>query len=109
MTDRKLEEKATKYAVKVCKTSENVKFFGKIIKRTYIEAVKENCKNCKTSIVWHNIKKNPEDLPNDSHTVLDENGELFYYFRGQFYYLSDSLFNHKPSAWCEVPEYTEKL
>lgn len=55
---------------------------------------------------WHKVADG--DLPKDSRTVLDERGNRFYYFRGHFYYESESIFDWQPIAWCEIPKYTEK-
>lgn len=54
---------------------------------------------------WHKVADG--DLPDDNRTVLDEAGDRFYYFRGHFYYESDSRFDCQPIAWCELPQYTE--
>jgi len=58
---------------------------------------------------WHDLRENPNDLPKESETVQDENGERFYYFRGHFYYFNDSISDHKPIAWCEIPEFEEVI
>lgn len=52
---------------------------------------------------WHKVADG--DLPDDNRTVLDEEGDRFYYFRGHFYYENDSRFDCQPIAWCEVPQY----
>lgn len=52
---------------------------------------------------WHKVADG--DLPDDNRTVLDEAGDRFYYFRGHFYYESDSRYDCQPIAWCEIPQY----
>ena len=58
-------------------------------------------------IQWHDLRKDPNELPKDSHTVQDEDGERFFYFRGKFYYENDNFYNCKPSLWCEIPQFEE--
>lgn len=62
-------------------------------------------KDTNVSTKWHKVADG--DLPEESRTVLDEAGDRFYYFRGHFYYDSDSRFDCSPIAWCEIPKYTE--
>ena len=69
-------------------------------KKAYIAGAKEN------GVVWHKVTDG--DLPKESRTVLDEAGDRFYYFRGHFYYESDSRFDCQPIAWCEIPTYEEE-
>ena len=59
-------------------------------------------------VIWHDLRKEPGDLSKESEMVQDENGELFYYFRGHFYYFNDSISDHKPIAWCEIPKFEEE-
>ena len=70
-------------------------------KHSCVTDTKEN------GVVWHDLRKNPNDLPKESYTVLDEAGDRFYYFRGRFHYESDSRFDCKPVAWCEIPRFEE--
>lgn len=61
---------------------------------------------------WHNLRKDPNDLPLVHSTVLDENGDKVEYIEyGKWqayseyyerYYEVDS-----PIAWCEIPKFEE--
>ena len=114
MTDEELKEKAEKYFDNIGKecgydkefeeTGKRHYWIGLDIKKAYIAGAKEN----DNEVIWHNLQKNPEDLPSDNRTVLDEAGDRFYYFRGHFYYESDSRFDCQPIAWCEIPTYEDK-
>lgn len=55
---------------------------------------------------WHDLEKNPNDLPSDNRTVLDENGNKVYYDYDIKYWRYDDEDLHittPPIAWCELP------
>lgn len=109
MIKEELEQKAEDYANKWLWFVKDLEMERKTdpkpeyirIEEAYVAGATEN------GIQWHDLRKDPNDLPKDSHTVQDEDGERFYYFRGQFYYESDRFYNQKPIAWCEIPQFKE--
>lgn len=77
----------------------------------YIAGAKEN------GVVWHDLRKNPEDLPEERHDVLCFviHNEHRYYLQG---YYNDGSWRCTPLgtylndddvvAWCELPKFTEE-
>ena len=62
---------------------------------------------------WHNLQKNPKDLPEPHSTVLDENGNKITYRGGDVWtvyseYYEKDIDAEPPKAWCEVPTFTDK-
>ena len=104
MINEELENKANQYVVKSCKTPENVSLFGEILKRTYLTAVEENCK---TDIVWHDLRKNPKDLPKDKEFKITDKGDIGFYdsLCEKWYYWNSNEMIFPPIAWCEIPEF----
>lgn len=95
----------------------------KIYKDGYIAGAKEN------GVVWHDLRKNPNDLPKEFkiikkafgiypeekyiHTVLNQDGEHVHYIYGDWYYIyNEDIVGDSPRAnviaWCEIPKYTEE-
>ena len=61
---------------------------------------------------WHNLQKNPKDLPEPHSTVLDENGDKITYRGGGVWtvyseYYEKGIDSEPPIAWCEVPKFEE--
>ena len=61
---------------------------------------------------WHNLQKNPKDLPEPHTTVLDENSnkvEYIGYAKWQVYseYYERYSEVDPPIAWCEIPKFEE--
>lgn len=58
---------------------------------------------------WHDLRKDPNDLPNDDRVVSEQKGENVRYvkFRNKWFYL-DRTAEANVIAWCETPKYTEK-
>ena len=61
---------------------------------------------------WHNLQKNPKDLPEPHSTVLDENGDKIIYRGGDMWtvyseYYEKGIDAEPPKAWCEVPTFEE--
>lgn len=59
---------------------------------------------------WHDLKKDPSDLPEPYATVLDEDGNKITYQGGSewtFYsdYYEMDIEAIKPVAWCEIPTF----
>ena len=61
---------------------------------------------------WHNLRNNPNDLPEPHTTVLDENSnkvEYIGYGKWQAYseYYERYYEVDPPIAWCEIPKFEE--
>ena len=61
---------------------------------------------------WHNLQKNPKDLPEPHSTVLDEIGDKITYRGGDMWtvyseYYEKDIDAEPPKAWCEVPIFKE--
>ena len=61
---------------------------------------------------WHNLQKNPKDLPEPHSTVLDENGDKITYCGGDMWtvyseYYEKGIDAEPPKAWCKVPTFEE--
>ena len=61
---------------------------------------------------WHDLRKNPKDLPEPHSTVLDENGDKITYRGGDTWtvyseYYEKGIDAEPPKAWCEVPKFEE--
>lgn len=59
---------------------------------------------------WHNLQKNPKDLPEPYSTVLDENGDKVEYIEyGKWQAYSEYYERYyevdPPIAWCEIPKF----
>ena len=62
--------------------------------------------------MWHDLRKNPNDLPLVHSTILDENGdkvEYIGYGEWQAYseYYERYIKVDPPIAWCEIPTFEE--
>ena len=61
---------------------------------------------------WHDLQKNPKDLPEPHSTVLDECGDKITYRGGDMWtvyseYYEKGIDAEPPKAWCEVPTFEE--
>ena len=61
---------------------------------------------------WHDLRKNPKDLPEPHTTVLDENGDKIVYIgygKWEVYseYYERYIEVDPLKAWCEVPTFKE--
>lgn len=61
---------------------------------------------------WHNLRKDPNDLPLVHSTVLDENGDKVEYIEyGKWQAYSEYYERYyevdPPIAWCEIPKFEE--
>ena len=61
---------------------------------------------------WHDLRKNPKDLPEPHSTVLDENVDKIEYIgydKWEVYseYYERYIEVDPPIAWCEVPTFKE--
>lgn len=60
---------------------------------------------------WHDLREDPNDLPSDYRTVLDENGSKVYYDYNIKYWRYDDEDLHittPPTAWCEIPTFEKE-
>ena len=58
---------------------------------------------------WHDLRKNPKDLPSISSMVLDEHGSKVEYFGRDIWWRGypDYTEIDPPIAWCEIPKFVE--
>ena len=73
---------------------------------------KENAELKGKAVKWHDLRKDPNDLPKYNSTVLDENGNKIEYIGyGKWEVYSDYYERYieidPPIAWCEVPTFEE--
>lgn len=79
----------------------------KIYKDVYIAGAKEN------GVIWHDLRKNPNDLPESSifNEVLNENGmKVFYDDINKTWCMFFNNYIVKaitPKLWCEIPKFKE--
>lgn len=68
-------------------------------------------------VVWHDLRKNPEDLPEERHDVLCFviHNEHRYYLQGYYNYgswrctpLGTCLNDEDVKAWCEITPFEGK-
>lgn len=59
---------------------------------------------------WHDLRKNPDDLPTDKHFKITSDGDIALYdwFLEKWYDLRSDELTYHPFAWCEIPKYTEE-
>ncbi len=106
-----LEEKATNYCNEMmCTICSNIRcgYKGKCAewetrKTAYLAGVKEN------GIKWHDLQKDPSDLPNDSRVVSDQEGNNVKYVA----HLDKWFYRHitckaNVIAWCEKPTFDKE-
>ena len=110
-----LEEKAEKYARKTKKVDwEGFDVDKEARKEGYIAGATEN------GIIWHDLRKNPDDLPDSNRTVFAVarvGGNRQYPYLAQYWKGSKvewcCWMNNmqrelvEPDAWCEIPEFEE--
>ena len=77
-------------------------FLPSDLKRAYLEGAKEN------GIVWHDLRKDPNDLPIRGHTVLvygNNKCEFGDYRNDDNWYTYPNDISHEVIAWCEIPQF----
>ena len=104
MTDEEMAEEfaSNGYALGCTKSS------FEIAKKSFLAGLKVG-----RETKWHDLKKDPSDLPEPYTTVLDEDGNKITYQGGSewtFYsdYYEMDIEAIKPVAWCEIPKFEEK-
>ena len=101
-----LKQKAKKW-VKDNTRIEYSASFGEIkvepsAEKGYIAGATEN------GIQWHNLRKDPNDLPKDCYDVLDEAGyKVFYHHKEGVWKNASGSKIVKVIAWCEIPQFKE--
>lgn len=64
----------------------------------------------KNNIIWHDLRKDPEDVPEDDREVLNEIGiEVRYIGDCWVYVYIEETMNADVIAWCEIPEFNEEI
>lgn len=71
--------------------------------------------NKKCSIIWHDLRKNPNDLPkknemisaNISHCVMTQKNKFACYNFDDKKWYSNGLIINPPIAWCEIPKFED--
>lgn len=59
-------------------------------------------------IQWHDLRKDPNDLPKDCYDVLDEAGyKVFYHHKEGVWKNASGSKIVKVIAWCEIPQFKE--
>ena len=56
---------------------------------------------------WHDLRKNPDDLPTDKHFKITSDGDIALYdlFLGKRYDLRSDELTYQLAAWCEIPTF----
>lgn len=61
------------------------------------------------AIKWHDLRKDPDDLPTDKHFKITSDGDIALYdcFWEKWYDLRSDELSYQPAAWCEIPKFEE--
>ena len=101
MTDKELAEEYTKASVNEYKDSlvdiDDIDILKEAIAEAYIAGLKTGRKE-----KWHNLRKNPKDLPNGYRAVLNQDGKTTIYDPNRGFLGLDGA---EVIAWCEIPKY----
>ena len=86
---------------------ERLEMFDENVEEAYLAGLKAARKE-----MWHDLRKNPNDLPLVHSTILDENGdkvEYIGYGEWQAYseYYEKYIKVDTPIVWCEIPTFEE--
>lgn len=93
-----LEEKADKYASGMYFPTDAERI---AVVEAYIAGAKES------NVVWHDLRKDPKDLPQKTSMVLSQSGDKVKYhiYGGKGHWLSQEAadLSKYVIAWCEIP------
>ena len=101
-----LKQKAHEYWIKG--TSFALEDFPIVIQQAYIAGATEN------GIQWHNLRKDPNDLPKNRRNVWITYINAYYQkvttkasFRHKFWVIDGHKTECEVIAWCEIPQFEE--
>lgn len=109
MTEKEIEEKACEFArnyPELSNYNSATSGFKNGFREGYQQGIKEN------GVVWHDLRKDPNDLPQETSMVLSQSGDKVKYhiYGGKGHWLSqeaDDLSKYV-IAWCEIPRFEEQ-
>ena len=112
-----LEQKALDYANSLTMPRDNANYIYRNIKNAYIAGSIEN------GIQWHNLRKDPNDLPPQSSLYWDVSERVLgsykiaknqyitnilrYCYAENCWKLAEGTLNENIIAWCEIPQFKE--
>lgn len=98
-----LEERAEEYIEKNCKMWEEGELtVDEIVRLTYKDCAKEN------GIQWHDLRKNPNDLPSEAGGwVCNQDGLPCYFDWGTEQWLDCEGTQIRTTEWCNMPHKKE--
>lgn len=101
---KELEKKAKEYIKSIDYSGKYDSAWNTDITQAYITGAKEN------SVVWHDLRKNPNDLPSSDRWVLIQEGTRAYYDAASNSWCDDSndILLFLIIAWCEIPTFEEQ-
>ena len=98
MTDKELAEKYEEKAECIEVNDDGKRIYDSIdIQQAYIAGLKTGRKE-----KWHDLRKNPQDLPNGYRAVLNQEGKTAIYDPSRGFLGLDGA---GVIAWCEIPKY----
>ena len=98
MTDKELAEKYEEKIDYIEVNDDGKRIYDSIdIQQAYIAGLKAGRKE-----KWHNLRKNPKDLPNGYRAVLNQEGKTTIYDPSRGFLGIDGV---EVIAWCEIPKY----
>ena len=115
MTEAELKQKAEVYVRETLMLNEELDPTFKAMADAYIAGYGE-AKDINVRTKWHDLRKNPKDLP--VRKCLDEEGNIVSLFHnswdgGDIWYVYDfhekewQQMGEAPVAWCEIPRFEE--
>ena len=98
MTDKELAEEYEEKIDYIEVNDDGKRIYDSIdIQQAYIAGLKKGRKE-----KWHNLRKNPKDLPNGYRAVLNQEGKTTIYDPSRGFLGLDGI---EVIAWCEIPKY----
>ena len=108
MTKEQIREKAFEFvSERASGMPKEMEYYAEILTQFVVEKIIGN------GIEWHDLRKDPNDLPESSpfHEVLNENGMKMYYDdvlkKWNMFTQHGIVQARPPIAWCEIPQFTE--